>query len=111
MWLWCAGILVVAVLGKLGGAALAARSAGESWNRALRIGSLMNCRGITELVVLNVGLDLDVLSPAMFTMLVIVALVSTTMTAPMTIWLGKREDRSRARAATSLSVPGTEIRR
>jgi len=47
----------------------------------------------------------------MFTMLVIVALVSTAMTAPMTIWLGKREDRSRARAATSLSVPGTEIRR
>jgi Kef-type K+ transport system membrane component KefB len=91
LWLWCAGILVVAVLGKLGGAALAARSVGESWNRSLRIGALMNCRGLTELVVLNVGLDLGVLSPTMFTMLVIMALVSTAMTAPLSAWLARRE--------------------
>jgi Kef-type K+ transport system membrane component KefB len=104
LWLWCAGILVVAVLGKLGGAALAARSVGEDWNRSLRIGALMNCRGLTELVVLNIGLDLGVLSPTMFTMLVIMALVSTAMTAPLSAWLTGR-DRSRPRVP--LVVHGT----
>lgn len=93
LWLWTAAILLVAVLGKLGGAALAARSAGESWNRSLRIGTLMNCRGLTELVVLNAGLDLGVLSPTMFTMLVIMALVSTAMTAPVAVWLTNGENR------------------
>ena len=93
LWLWCAGILLVAVLGKLGGAALAARSVGEAWNRSLQIGTLMNCRGLTELVVLNVGLDLGVLSPTMFTMLVIMALVSTAMTAPLSMWLINRDGR------------------
>jgi len=93
LWLWTGAILLVAVVGKLGGAAMAARSAGESWNRSLRIGTLMNCRGLTELVVLNAGLDLGVLSPTMFTMLVIMALVSTAMTAPIAVWLANREDR------------------
>lgn len=91
LWLWCGAILMIAVLGKLGGAAIAARSVGESWNRSLQIGSLMNCRGLTELIVLNVGLDLGVLSPTMFTMLMLVALVSTAMTSPLTMWLGRRD--------------------
>lgn len=90
LWLWCGGILLVAVLGKLGGAALAARSVGEGWNRSLQIGTLMNCRGLTELVVLNVGLDLGVLSPTMFTILVLMALISTAMTAPLAFWLANR---------------------
>ncbi|HEX6358906.1 cation:proton antiporter [Actinophytocola sp.] len=90
LWLWCGAILVVAVIGKLGSAAVAARSVGEGWNRSLQIGTLMNCRGLTELVVLNVGLDLGVLSPTMFTMLVIMALISTAMTAPLAVWLAKR---------------------
>lgn len=83
LWLWCGAILVVAVAGKLGGSAVAARVAGESWRRSLQVGALMNCRGLTELVVLNIGLEIGVLSPTMFTMLVIMALVSTAMTAPM----------------------------
>ncbi|MFI7677452.1 cation:proton antiporter [Actinophytocola sp. NPDC049390] len=91
LWLWCGAILLMAVLGKLGGAALAARSVGETWSRSLQIGSLMNCRGLTELIVLNVGLDLGVLSPTMFTMLVLMALVSTTMTAPLTMWFARRD--------------------
>jgi Kef-type K+ transport system membrane component KefB len=91
LWLWCGAILLIAVLGKLGGAALAARSVGETWNRSLQIGSLMNCRGLTELIVLNVGLDLGVLSPTMFTMLVLMALVSTAMTAPLTMWFARRD--------------------
>lgn len=91
LWLWCGAILLVAVAGKLGGSALAARAVGESWNRSLQIGTLMNCRGLTELVVLNVGLDLGVLSPTLFTILVIMALVSTIMSAPLALWFGRRE--------------------
>ncbi len=91
LWLWCAVILAVAVLGKLAGSAIAARAVGETWNRSLQIGTLMNCRGLTELVVLNVGMDIGVLSPTLFTMLVIMALVSTAMSGPMVTWLARRE--------------------
>lgn len=90
-WAWCAVILVAAVVGKLGGSALSARAVGESWNRALQVGVLMNCRGLTELVVLNIGLDLGVLSPMLFTMLVIMALVSTAMAGPMATWFARRD--------------------
>lgn len=83
MWLWCALILVVAIAGKLVGSAVAARAVGESWQRSAQLGALMNCRGLTELVVLNVGLDLGVLSPELFTMMVIMALVSTAMATPL----------------------------
>ncbi|HET9141751.1 cation:proton antiporter, partial [Actinophytocola sp.] len=91
LWLWCGVILVVAVVGKLGGSTVAARAVGENWNRSLQLGALMNCRGLTELVVLNVGLDLGVLSPTLFTMLVLMALVSTAMAAPMALWFGRRD--------------------
>jgi Kef-type K+ transport system membrane component KefB len=91
LWLWCGAILAVAVAGKLGGSAIAARAVGESWNRSLQVGTLMNCRGLTELVVLNVGLDLGVLSPVMFTMLVIMALISTAMSAPLAAWFARRD--------------------
>jgi Kef-type K+ transport system membrane component KefB len=91
LWLWCGLILVVAVVGKLGGSAIAARAVGESWDRSLQVGTLMNCRGLTELVVLNVGLDLGVLSPVLFTMLVIMALVSTAMAAPLAAWFARRD--------------------
>lgn len=91
LWLWCGAILTVAVAGKLGGSALAARAVGESWNRSLQVGALMNCRGLTELVVLNVGLDLGVLSPTLFTMLVIMALISTAMAAPLAAWFARRD--------------------
>jgi Kef-type K+ transport system membrane component KefB len=107
LWLWCAAILAIAVAGKLASAAVAARSVGESWCRALQIGTLMNCRGLTELVVLNIGLDLGVLSPTMFTMLVIMALVSTAMTAPIAVYLDKRAAR---REATVTPLPtGQEL--
>ncbi|RSN31437.1 cation/H(+) antiporter [Amycolatopsis sp. WAC 04169] len=93
-WLWCAAILLVAVAGKFGGSALAARAVGENWNRSLQVGALMNCRGLTELVVLNIGLDLGVLSPTLFTMLVIMALVSTAMAAPLATWFARRDGRN-----------------
>jgi Kef-type K+ transport system membrane component KefB len=91
LWLWCGAILVVAVAGKLSGSALAARAVGENWNRSLQIGALLNCRGLTELVVLNVGLDLGVLSRTLFTMLVLVALVSTAMAAPLAAAFARRD--------------------
>ena len=83
LWLWCGLVLAVAVAGKLGGSVLAARAVGTGWASALQLGVLMNCRGLTELIVLNIGLDLGVLSPELFTILVIMALVSTAMAAPM----------------------------
>ena len=91
LWLWTLAILAVAVVGKFAGSAIAARAAGESWNRSLQVGALMNTRGLTELVVLNIGLDLGVLSPTMFTMLVIMALASTAMAAPLVTFFARRE--------------------
>ncbi|MFI1471835.1 cation:proton antiporter [Streptomyces wuyuanensis] len=81
-WLWTGALLAVAVLGKWGGAAGAARVCGRPWREAMSIGALMNCRGLTELVVLTIGLELGVIGPDLFTMLVLVALITTAVTAP-----------------------------
>ncbi|WP_353087762.1 cation:proton antiporter [Flavobacterium sp.] len=75
-------IILVAVAGKFVGSALAARFVGQNWRDSLTIGALMNTRGLMELVVLNIGFDLGVLSPEIFTMMVIMALVTTFMTGP-----------------------------
>jgi Kef-type K+ transport system membrane component KefB len=83
LWLYCGLIIAVAVLGKLGGSALAARTTGMSWRDSWAIGTLMNTRGLMELVVLNVGLDVGVISPALFAMMVLMALVTTFMTSPV----------------------------
>ncbi|MFE9479462.1 cation:proton antiporter [Streptomyces spororaveus] len=82
LWLWTAAILFVAFAGKWGGATGAARACGRPWREALSIGALMNCRGLTELVVLNVGLELGVIGPQLFTMLVLMALLTTAVTSP-----------------------------
>jgi Kef-type K+ transport system membrane component KefB len=76
-------ILAVAIAGKVGGTAVAARASGESWYHAGVLGVLMNTRGLMELVVLNIGLDLGVLTPPLFAMLVIMALATTMMTVPL----------------------------
>jgi Kef-type K+ transport system membrane component KefB len=81
-WEWCALILVLATLGKLGGAYVAARLAGRSHPEAATLGYMMNTRALMELVVVNVGFDLGVISPKIFTMLVIMAIVSTVITIP-----------------------------
>jgi len=75
-------IILVAVVGKFVGGALAARFVGQSWQQSLSIGALMNTRGLMELVVLNIGYDLGILSPEIFSMMVIMALVTTFMTGP-----------------------------
>lgn len=86
LWLLALAVLVVASLGKLGGAAVAARVSGESWPDALGIGSLMNARGLTEVVVLTVGLELGVIGTATFTIMVLMALVTTVAAGPLARW-------------------------
>jgi Kef-type K+ transport system membrane component KefB len=86
-WTVCALIIAVAIIGKLGGATFAARATGESWKDAFALGALMNTRGLMQLVVLNIGYDLGILSPAIFTMMVIMAIVTTAMTAPALRWV------------------------
>lgn len=83
LWGYCALVVLVAVVGKLGGAAVAARATGMSWRDAGALGVLMNTRGLMELVILNIGLELGILSPPLFAMLVLMALVTTFMTTPL----------------------------
>ncbi len=82
-WLLCGLIILVATLGKFGGTLVAARLTGIGWREASALGILMNTRGLVELIVLNIGLDLNVISPTLFTMLVIMALVTTFITSPI----------------------------
>jgi len=82
LWKVTGAIIAVAVIGKFLGSALAARFVGQSWYDSLTIGALMNTRGLMELIVLNIGLELKVLTPEVFTMMVIMALVTTFMTGP-----------------------------
>jgi Kef-type K+ transport system membrane component KefB len=82
-WLVCGVIILVACLGKFGGSTVAARLSGLDWRDAASLGILMNTRGLMELIVLNIGLDLKVISPTLFAMLVIMALITTFATTPV----------------------------
>ena len=82
LWKITGVIIMVAVAGKFIGSALAARFVGQNWKNSLIIGALMNTRGLMELVVLNIGYDLGILTPEIFAMMVIMALVTTFMTGP-----------------------------
>ena len=113
LWLLAAALLIVAVAGKWLGGMGAARFTGFPWRQAGVIGALMNTRGLTELIVLNLGLELGVISPALFTMLVIMALVTTFMTGPALRLLDPRgtlsappEEELRAAAATTAEPTG-----
>jgi Kef-type K+ transport system membrane component KefB len=90
LWFYCALIVLVAVLGKLFACAVAGRASGMSWRDALSIGVLMNTRGLIELVILTVGLDLGVISPTLFSIMVIMALVTTFMTTPVLALLSQK---------------------
>jgi Kef-type K+ transport system membrane component KefB len=83
MWMYCGLIVLVAVAGKFGGSTLSARATGLGWREAGALGVLMNTRGLMELVILTIGLELGVISPALFAMMVIMALVTTFMTTPL----------------------------
>jgi Kef-type K+ transport system membrane component KefB len=88
-------VIAVAVIGKIGGGAIGGRLAGYGWRDSLATGSLMNARGLMELIVMKVGLDAGLIGPELFTILLIMALVTTAMTGPLlTAVVGrKREDR------------------
>ncbi|MFT4113315.1 cation:proton antiporter [Silvibacterium sp.] len=88
IWLWTGLVLLVAVAGKMGGAILAARWTGQSWRNAAALGALLNTRGLVELVVLNIAYNAHVFSPTLFTMLVVMALVTTMITTPILNLLG-----------------------
>jgi Kef-type K+ transport system membrane component KefB len=90
-WIICLIIIGVATAGKLGGSALAARLTGMDTRSSLQLGALMNTRGLMELIALNIGYDLGILSQRIFTMLVIMALVTTVMTGPFLTLFGKRK--------------------
>ena len=83
LWIVCLFVITVAVIGKFGGSAFAAKLSGETTKDSLAIGALMNSRGLMELVVLNIGYDLGILSPSIFTIMVIMAIVTTMMTGPL----------------------------
>jgi Kef-type K+ transport system membrane component KefB len=87
-WLVCGLIVLVATVGKFGGTIVAARLTGLAWRDAAALGALMNTRGLMELIVLNVGLDLGVISPTLFAMMVLMALATTMATAPVLKLLG-----------------------
>lgn len=87
IWLYSAIVIVVAIAGKLGGSMFAARLSGMPWRDSAALGILMNTRGLMELVILNIGLDIGVISPAMFSIMVLMALVTTFMTTPLLEWV------------------------
>lgn len=89
-WAMCGVIIIVAVLGKFCGSAFAARWMGFPWSVSLSIGALMNTRGLMELVVLNIGYELGILSQKLFAMMVIMALVTTFMTGPLLNFIQRR---------------------
>jgi Kef-type K+ transport system membrane component KefB len=84
LWVVCGGIVALAVTGKLVGGALISRLASDlSWRESWLLGALLNTRGLMELVVLNIGYEMGILSPVIFTMLVLMALMTTVMTGPL----------------------------
>jgi Kef-type K+ transport system membrane component KefB len=86
-WLICGIIVVIACAGKVGGSSVAARMSGLSWHDAAGLGILMNTRGLMELVVLNIGLEMKLISPTLFAMMVVMAIVTTLATSPALRWL------------------------
>jgi Kef-type K+ transport system membrane component KefB len=93
-WGLCGLIVMVAFLGKAGGVSLAARVCGVPWRESLSLGALMNTRGLMELIVLNVGLDLGIIGPSLFAMMVVMALVTTCAAGPLLSLLGAQGTRA-----------------
>lgn len=99
-------VAAVAIAGKLGGAALAARAVGETWADATVIGVLLNTRGLTELVILAVGRELGVITPTMFTIMVTMALATTLMTTPLVRLLRRGSRQADGRADAAIATRG-----
>jgi Kef-type K+ transport system membrane component KefB len=108
LWCICAFVILIAILGKFVGCSFSARFFGESWRDSLSIGVLMNTRGLMELIVLNIGYEMGILSPTIFAMLVIMALVTTFITTPVMSLIEKifpeRNRKEELRIQTSLGI-------
>lgn len=102
IWAWAGVVFAAAVIGKMGGAVLAARKTGQSWRNAWALAALLNTRGLVELIVLNIAYNAHVFSPTLFTMLVVMALVTTMITAPILNLLGI-EDHSKKKHDVSVT--------
>jgi len=100
LWVSFLFILICAVAGKFGGSTLIAKILGQNWSDSLSIGALMNTRGLMELIVLNIGYDMHIISAEIFSMMVLMALLTTMMTNPVLNWIERRKIRSQIR------VPG-----
>jgi Kef-type K+ transport system membrane component KefB len=87
LWVYTLLVIIVAITGKFGGSMAAARMAGVPWRDATALGILMNTRGLMELIALNIGLDIGVISQTVFTIMVLMALVTTFMTSPLLEWV------------------------
>jgi Kef-type K+ transport system membrane component KefB len=117
MWLLTLALIGVAIVGKWFGAMFASRYGGFSWRDSTAMGALMNTRGLTELIVLNIGLGLGMISPALFTMLVVMALVTTFMAGPALRLIDPRHELSEpaeeelraARVEEAIAVPSRSI--
>ncbi len=107
MWITCGVLIFIAITGKFGGCALAAKLVGESWHDSLTIGMLMNTRGLMELVALNIGYEMGILPQSIFALLVIMALVTTFMTTPalhlISILFKQKEEKKASKQKIMLS--------
>jgi len=95
LWGVCGIVILIAIIGKLGGVSIAARIVGNSWRDSISMGILMNTRGLMELIVLNIGYDLGILSPEIFSIMVIMALTTTFMAGPflnLIDYISKKKD-------------------
>jgi Kef-type K+ transport system membrane component KefB len=106
MWLYCGIIILVAIVGKLVGSMVATRATGISWRDSAAVGILMNARGLLGLVILNIGLDAGVISPVLFSMMVLMALVTTFMATPLLEWVYPRRQME---AEMSEALKGAEV--
>jgi Kef-type K+ transport system membrane component KefB len=110
MWFYCFLIILVATAGKLGGSTVAAYLSGMPLREAAGLGTLMNARGLMELVILDVGLDIGVISPALFSMMIVMALVTTFTTTPVLNWVCPNEileGMGEKAGADSVGAPGS----
>ncbi len=104
LWAVFALLMLVAIAGKLGGSAIAARLSGLPWDESLGLGILMNTRGLMELVILSIGLDVGAISPTLYAMMVLMAIATTVMTAPL-LALVERRARAAAGARAAAVAP------
>ena len=108
--MYCGLIILVATVGKLGGSMLASWLAGMGLREAAGLGTLMNTRGLMELVILNIGLDVKVISPALFSMMVLMALVTTFLTTPLLEMICPMHATSKEPAPAEVALPQLSLK-